>query len=91
MTKHALALALAALAAFAPVSAAPVDKEPDAAAASDPRMAEAIRHANAKADRTCGAAPGAVVDLATKTAARTCRRRMVNAAITDAEIEIAGR
>lgn len=68
-----------------PAPAAPVATKVDYS--TDPRMITAIRHANAVADLKCGQGIGNV-DLNTRNAARACRRHMVNAAMTDAEIEI---
>ncbi len=73
--------------------AAPAAPAPAASAdlSNDPRMLAAIRHANARADQKCGNGAGVgVVDLQTKTAARSCRRHMVDAAKLDAEFEING-
>lgn len=99
-----LALVLAAAFSAASVLAGPVAQDTAAPAgpvstpaatatkvdySTDPRMLAAIRHANARADQQCGLGTGNV-DLATRNTARSCRRHMVNAATTDAEIEIDG-
>lgn len=89
------AIAIAGLAAAAAAQdappAAPVATPVSAAAtASDPRMIAAIRHANLSADHKCGEGVGGNVDLATRTEARACRKRMVDAARLDAESEIEG-
>lgn len=76
--------AVTAPAAIAPVVPIKVDY------AADPRMILAIRMANARADATCGQGIGNV-DLSTRNAAHACRRHLIKAATTNAEIAIDGR
>ena len=68
-------------------STAPLTPE---AMASDPRMIAAIRHANAVADRKCGAGIGGVVDISLRAEAQRCRRRIIATAKLDAQGEIEG-
>lgn len=83
MSKSAFALA----AVLIVTTAAAAQDAVDPRIANDPRMAEAMRHANARADLKCGIGIG-TVDLATRNQQRACRRRIVNSARLDAESEI---